>query len=369
MQLSRRSFCKATLAMGAGTLMLSTLSACSVGSGKQRYASAYTSNSGKHHVSWFDIEGHVQGDIQIPQRAHDLAFAADDGLLIAFARRPGDELYLINVDEGLLQKVVKARPKHHFYGHGVVDKSRKLLFTSENYFDDSLKAHHGKVVVRKLSDMSIINEFNSGGIGPHQIALLSDGETLVVANGGIHTHPSMDRRKLNVDSMQPNLTYLDTRSGAVKRVVTPPHHQLSTRHLCVSADDTVYVGCQFQGPEALQFPLIYKDHISQNNGLMALQATETQWRAFSQYTASLSFNERLQKLAVTSPRGGIVSIWDGINNSLQSLYSLDDTAGLAVTNDGFIATDGQGGITIAEQKLSNIVRVPCHWDNHLLNLV
>jgi hypothetical protein len=34
-----------------------------------------------------------------------------------------------------------------------------------------------------------IGEFEAHGMEPHDIALLSDGRTMVIANGGIRTHP------------------------------------------------------------------------------------------------------------------------------------------------------------------------------------
>jgi hypothetical protein len=43
-----------------------------------------------------------------------------------------------------------------------------------------------------------IGELPSHGIGPHDLALLSDERTLVVANGGIRTHPDRRREELNL---------------------------------------------------------------------------------------------------------------------------------------------------------------------------
>ena len=43
---------------------------------------------------------------------------------------------------------------------------------------------------------SRIGELASFGVGPHEVVLMPDGATLVVANGGIRTHPDRDRAKL-----------------------------------------------------------------------------------------------------------------------------------------------------------------------------
>jgi len=79
----------------------------------------------------------------------------------------------------------------------------------------------------------------SNGIGTHQIALMPDGKRIVAANGGILTHPSTPRKKLNLDTMKPSLTYIDCESGKHLESYFPQHHQMSIRHIDVAADDTV----------------------------------------------------------------------------------------------------------------------------------
>ena len=61
----------------------------------------------------------------------------------------------------------------------------------------------------------------NGSFGPHEIRLLPQGDTLVVANGGIETHPDSGRSKLNLPTMRPNLAYI-TIDGALKDRVAPP---------------------------------------------------------------------------------------------------------------------------------------------------
>ena len=53
-----------------------------------------------------------------------------------------------------------------------------------------------------------IAEFDSHGIGPHELIMHPDGDTLVIANGGIKTEQA-SREELNLDSMRPSLTYLN----------------------------------------------------------------------------------------------------------------------------------------------------------------
>ena len=58
-----------------------------------------------------------------------------------------------------------------------------------------------------------IGEFSAHGLEPHDIALLADGRTMVIANGGIQTHPDSGDDELNIPDMQPSLVYVDVETG------------------------------------------------------------------------------------------------------------------------------------------------------------
>ena len=83
--------------------------------------------------------------------------------------------------------------------------------------------------------------------------LLSDGETLVVANGGLATHPDLNRAKRNLPTMAPSLCTIDRRDGALLQELRldPALHQLSIRHLAVGPADTVALAMQYEGAAAL----------------------------------------------------------------------------------------------------------------------
>ena len=57
-----------------------------------------------------------------------------------------------------------------------------------------------------------------------------DGETLVVANGGIATHPDLPRVKLNLPTMAPSLCFVDRRSGALQAGTDARPRPASAQH-------------------------------------------------------------------------------------------------------------------------------------------
>ena len=83
------------------------------------------------------------------------------------------------------RQLISAATGRHFYGHGCLSADKSVLFTTENDYD----AVKGVIGIRDAKDFQSVGEYSSYGIGPHDIHLMPDGKTLVVANGGIQTHP------------------------------------------------------------------------------------------------------------------------------------------------------------------------------------
>ena len=90
------------------------------------------------------------------------------------------------------------------------------------------------------------------------MALLADGRTMVIANGGIKTHPDSGADELNLPDMKPSLVYVDLATGDLleEQSLAAELHQLSIRHLALAAGDTVVFGCQYRGPEDDAPPLL-----------------------------------------------------------------------------------------------------------------
>src|SRR3546814_13805348 len=82
------------------------------------------------------------------------------------------------------------------------------------------------------------------------MAVSDDGTMLVIANGGIRTHPDFGRTKLNLDRMEPSLVLIGARDGRlIQRHALPASlRPLSTRHVAVGNGGQVWFACQWEGP-------------------------------------------------------------------------------------------------------------------------
>jgi hypothetical protein len=195
---------------------------------------------------------------------------------------------------------------------------------------------------------------------------MPDGNTLVVTNGGIETHPDQPRKKLNLKTMRPNLAYIDINSGKELARYQPPDHQLSLRHLDIGVDGSVYIGAQYQGSKSAIQPLVFS-HKGQNT-LQAFHAETEQWYKMKQYTASLLVKDEL--LYVSCPRGSHLSFWDTANRVFIGQQGFSDVSGLAFSDGKLLATSGKGLLKKLDKTQpitgpASINTLELRFDNHM----
>lgn len=188
----------------------------------------------------------------------------------------------------------------------------------------------------------------------------------MVANGGIATDPT-DRRKLNLATMRPNLTYLSL-SGAVRDQVdlAAEHRQSSIRHLAVRHDGLVGFALQWEGAPGAAMPLLGLHRIGQAPVLA--QAPLVDELAVQGYAGSVAFSGAGHEIVITSPRGGRVHRFAEDGAFLGAL-SRADVCGPAPLVRGYLASDGLGGlIAIGAARMTPLARAACAWDNHIVTL-
>lgn len=332
-----------------------------------RLVSAFYTGKGEARRDWLvwsDPAGTDTGRVELPLRGHGLCrHPGKPGHVVCFARRPGDRLWEIDLGRGRITADVPADAGHHFFGHGVFSHDGTRLYTTENRYSDST----GLVRVRDALDYRVLDELPSGGIGPHDIRLLSDGRTLVVANGGIETHPDLRRRKLNLATMDPSLAYLDSTDGRILEQHRLPHHQLSIRHLGVGAGDEVIAIQQFEGNRDDYLPLVMIHRLGEAPRL-PFADDDSLWR-MNHYTASAAVDSAGSTALVTCPRGNLVTLWSLSEARLIASYDIRQPYGAALARDGaYFITGATGEVhRLIPGGTPELVHTASGvWDNHLL---
>ena len=355
----------------AGSFLPASLRADSADRAAPLYLSARADAGGGYRISGFTGDGASLFDLPLPGRGHSFAVRSGEREAVHFARRPGRFALVVNLVQGAIVRGLETPPERHFCGHGVFSRDGRLLYATENDF----AGERGVIGVYDAArDYRRVGELPSHGVGPHEIALLSDGATLVVANGGIATHPDLPRVKLNLPTMAPSLCYVDRRKGRLLRELRldPALHRLSIRHLAVSPDDTVAVAMQYEGPQHDRVPLVALHHGS--GGLRLLQAPPAVLRTMKNYCGSVCFDASGRTIAVTAPRGNLVTLWDAGAGRYLSSADVADGCGVApgAQQGEFLASSGQGGVVAIDARSGTTRPLAvgglegARWDNHLV---
>ncbi|MGH6898308.1 MAG: DUF1513 domain-containing protein [Geminicoccaceae bacterium] len=366
-ELGRRAF----LSGLAGSLLVGVgfEAAAARGSAGPLYVGCRADDAERHFATGFRADGRMVFDVPLAGRGHGAAFRPAPAHCVVFARRPGTFAVVIDIERGEALCRIDAAGGRHFYGHGAFSPDGRHLFTSENDFE----AGRGVIGIRDAGDgYRQIGEVASHGVGPHEVTLMPDGATLAVANGGIRTHPDMDRAKLNLDTMQPSLAYLDLASGRLQDAfgLAPDLHRLSIRHLTVNRDGLVAMAMQYEGSKRDRVPLV---GLHDGGAIRLLEAPAAIERRMRHYAGSIAFDQGGRLLAVSCPRGSLITFWDAETGRLVDDVEVPDGCGVAAADapGKFVITGGRGDVLSVEPgrgKRAPVVvagQTATAWDNHL----
>ncbi|EAQ23451.1 DUF1513 domain-containing protein [Roseovarius sp. 217] len=331
--------------------------------GNPAYLAAAKDLGGRFALYGLSEGGAVTFRVPLPARGHAGAGHPRRAEAVAFARRPGLFALVIDCASGDVLHRLAPPPGYHLNGHGVFAERGALLLTSEQKADSS----EGMIGVWNVeAGYARAGSFSSGGIGPHEIRLMPDGATLVVANGGVATDPD-DRAKLNLATMRPNLSYL-TLDGLLRDrfELDRDLHQNSIRHLAVRADGLVGFAMQWEGAPGAATPLLGLHRVGKAPVLA--EAPLPDELAMQDYAGSVSFSGDGDELAITSPHGGRLHRFSDTGAFLGAI-SRSEICGLAPLRGGYLASDGLGGLmTIGRDGPAVLARLGCTWDNHIVTL-
>jgi uncharacterized protein len=352
---SRRSFVQA-----AGSLFLAGLAPDKLFALDRTdavFAAAFMDQGGGFGLATLTEDGTIIDRSPLPKRAHGLAFDRNYNRVVAFARRPGTFAAIFDLN-GRTPPIVIASPEgRHFYGHGTFSRDGRVLYASENDFENG----RGVIGIYDATDnFARIGEYPTYGVGPHDLSISLDGEVLIAANGGIETHPDFGRTKLNLDRMEPSLALIDTATGSLieKHELPPDFRQLSTRHIALSGNDEVWFACQYEGARDDLPPLIGR--FRRGEPLEFIYLPEQTARNMANYVGAIAVNRREGLVAATSPHGGTYVVLDAASGTLVQEVRLAGASGVAAGPNGFgISTEG---------GLFNGRQSPVNWDQHVVRI-
>jgi len=327
--------------------------------------SAFEDARGDQFVGGAHLEtGKVFG-ARVPVRAHGNAIhPADPERILFFARRPGTTAFELQRSTLQVRSVFETPAGRHLAGHGTFSSAGDFLFTPEHDYENA----RGVIAVRDTRTWKIVREIDTRGIDPHELAWLPDRRRLLVANGGIMTHPQSFRRKLNIPTMDPSLCVIDANTGDCLEQWRLADHLLSIRHLSVDADGVAVAGLQYEGDPA-QAPSVVAIY-RPGSGFVLLDAPSAERMRFRAYVASVSLSATEDLIAAACPYGNGVACWSLRDAQYLGFIPQTEPYGLTVMQDGQIAVSQRDGdsAVVARERHSQPLRLqspsPIRWDDH-----
>jgi uncharacterized protein len=326
----------------------------------------------------FDLTGRELFAIDLPARGHDIAQRPNSSEAVIFARRPGAWFVIVDIEHGTVVARQTAAMHRHYYGHGMYSANGRLLYATEN---DTSSGQGVIGVYDATDDYRRTGEFPSFGIGPHDIALLGDGRTLVIANGGLMTLPDSGREALNPSTMRSTIDLIDREHGDLKATfeLGRSFRDLSLRHLALTPRGEILFGGQYQS-DADDLPLL-AGMISVDGRIAMLPAPEEELAALQNYIGSVAVDCNGEILAATSPHGNRIAFWNVATGAFVGSRRMGDVCGIAPAPEpqGFVVSSGNEGCAVLHLHATAVSKSsvataplaalpPQVWDNHLVAL-
>ena len=213
-----------------------------------------------------------------------------------------------------------------------------------------------------------IGEFPTYGTGPHEMLLMPDGVTFVIANGGIETHPDFGRAELNIETMDPSVVFVDRRDGRLvgQLRLEAGLHQLSIRHMAIDGRGRAWFGCQYKGAPADSPQLV--GYATMDGAIELVELPPGTLADLRNYVGSVAASADGTTIAVSSPQGDLLVAIDAEGRRPVLVETLRNGCGLAADDTGFVATSGDGemiGIAGSERERQQFAFL---FDNHVLRV-
>lgn len=367
---NRRQFILGLVSAGFSSLLFANKAAPKK---RELWVSAQGKSADSVGLSWIDQRKKETSSVLSSFRGHGISrHPLHESSVIMYGRRPNTSAIEVNLKSGTIDHVFHCKKERHLFGHGCFSANGQWLFTSET----DLKTGKGKIAIRDALSYRQFAEYESYGIGPHEIKLMPDGKTLVIANGGILTHPTTGRKKLNLHSMDSSLTYINLDSGEKVDEVRVSESKASIRHLDVMANGTVVFAMQMQRAASGHHKTVaLAGAHRRGEAVRLLQKPEALIYQMKDYAGSVIVSNQTRIGGWTSPKGNLAAFWRIDSGQFIGYHSLNDVCGISLTADQkfFVLSSSIGqlrfldALTLKENRAMRIVSNNTHWDNHLIS--
>ncbi len=287
----------------------------------------------RFHLSILDLHASAEKIRQIPLdfMAHGVVCdPLDPARAILFEKR-GKGACEVDLRAGRVVRPLATAGEREFYGHGAFSLDGKILYATET---DVQNGYRGLIVLRDGASLAELGEFPSFGESPHDCVLRDEGRTLWVTHGG-GREPG---------GALPCVTAIDVRTRELKEKLEFQSPALTAGHLALSRRGDLAVLSsmrEWMGRDC--------------GGALSLRPAGSTFRTMidpPEVTArmlgeslSVAIHEPTLTVAVTNPRGHLVTFWDLERGAFLKKLELAWPRGVGVTRDDsrFLISHGVSG--------------------------
>jgi hypothetical protein len=315
----------------------------------------------------------IISDFPVPFEVHLATFFPDQKSILVCSRKPGASLLKYSLS-GILIAELKPANNQLFEGHGIFSIDEDFLYATASDY----KLHEGRLLKLNSKDLSLIKEYSSGGIGPHELVWQSD-TLIAIANTGVLTHPESGRKILNLHDMQSSVVLFDSQQEEIIHQWPVLEQALSARHLDRMNNGDLVIGCQYQKKDKRPACVAFAN---KEKGLVFAEANnESFYWNMKGYSASIKSIPNSQYAMITNPQGHLLTQWKGstdksLSSELIGQQEIKFNKGLKISRDGKQAwlSIGAGELQLinpmtatASNNTSSRIKENIWWGNHLGN--
>ncbi len=329
MQYNRRAFHRGAFLLGVGGSInfprevfgQTVLRARVIGGGRYQESIGAPAN---YVVSQVDVFDSGQLAIRnIPTSFFPHGFAVDpknQRRVIAF-EKIGVGACEFSLEQQRVLKVIAPLPDRQFYGHGVFSRDGLRLFATQ------VKLSTGEGVLAEFDGRTLEHraDFPTFGSHPHDVALGSKGQTLIITNGG-------DERE---GKRRPNLAYVDMNSRTLIAQFDVPGEAFNAGHVQLTPKDTaVLISAPRRGLGNESLGAVHSNtHRVKPGELKRGVATDAVNNSLFGEALSTVLIPEQDLFAVTHPTPGLLSFWR--LSSLEHIKNVEFVRprGVALTDD------------------------------------
>jgi hypothetical protein len=316
----------------------------------------------------------VISDFSVPDEVHLAVMYPDNKSILVNSRKPSASLLKYSLNGELIAELKPLR-NQHFEGHAIFSIDEKYLYVTASDFQQG----SGKLLKLNSHDLSLVEMYDTGGIGPHELVWQAPN-IIAIANTGVLTHPDSGRDILNLESIQSNVVLFNTVNKAFDHEWSVPLTGLSARHLDRMDNGDLVIGCQYK-KEDKRPPCVA--FASKGEALrFADSQNETLHWNMKGYTASIKSIPNSNQALISNPRGHLLTQWENKslnsnnNGSSQILnkQKIQFNKGIKISKTGEQAwvSTGAGELLLLNTKSSSLkvgnrikVKKGIWWANHL----